>query len=127
MIEAASAYIEDGGKILTIEREGGKFLGYRSMPHGMVEKGDTPELTAIKETEEESGYKVEVIKQITDYIGQFESGEKVKIYVFKCKIIGGKEMPDMNPQWIDKKELLNRDDVVPSLTKAIETIISNKS
>jgi 8-oxo-dGTP pyrophosphatase MutT (NUDIX family) len=122
MLEAASAYIEQGNYVLTIERERGKFKGFRSMPHGMVEPGNTPLETAIKETGEEAGYKVRVIKQIADYFGKLQSGEEVKIYIYQCDIIEKIGESTMNLQWIPKEELLKREDVVPTLKKAINSI-----
>ena len=122
MLEAASAYIEKENLVLTIKRERGKYKGCRSMPHGMVEKGETPKVAVVRETEEETGYKVRVLRQITDYLGQLDSGEDVKIHIYECEILSGIEKPDMNPEWIPKKELLTRDDVVPSLKKAIKSI-----
>src|SRR4030042_1981167 len=94
MLEAASAYIEKENLVLTIERERGKYKGCRSMPHGMVERGETPEITAVRETEEETGYEVRVLRQITDYSGQLNSGEDVRIHIYECEIIGGSEKQD---------------------------------
>ena len=122
MLEAASAYIERGNKVLTIEREGGKYKGYRSMSHGMVEPGETPEMTAIRETEEEAKYLVKVIKPITEYLGELTSGEKVKIHIYECKIIKKVRKSNMNLRWISKEDLLKRKDVVPTLKKAIKSI-----
>jgi 8-oxo-dGTP pyrophosphatase MutT (NUDIX family) len=122
MLESASAYIERQGLVLTIERESGMYKHYRSMPHGEVEEGETPEEAAVRETEEETGYKVRSLRHLTDYLGRKTSGDNVIIRVYECEITGGAEKPDMNPEWNPKKELLERSDVVPSLKKAIRVL-----
>lgn len=124
MLEAASAYIEKNGKILTIEREGGNFVGFRSMPHGMVEQGETPEQAAIRETKEETGYDVKVINKITENVGRFKPtdkkypGQDVKIFIFKCEIVGGELIQDMKPEWNTKTELISRKDIMPTIKTA---------
>lgn len=126
MLQAASAYIERDGKVLTIEREGGNFKGFRSMPHGMVEVGETPEAAAVRETMEETGFDVKIIRKIAETDAKFKDDDKkypgleVHIEIFECEIIGGELMDDMKPEWIEKEELMKREEVVPTLKIALE-------
>lgn len=64
------------------------------MPGGIVDFRETAESTIIKETREETGYKVKIIKQLQGIAvkdHQFpNSSYQVYLIPFVCKIIGGK-------------------------------------
>ena len=92
-------FIDD--KVLLIERyrkEDNKMLHYFTIPGGGVEKGESYEETAIRETKEETCCNVEIMKflEIEDYPGG-------KCHWFYCKYLsgtpnlGGEEKERNNP------------------------------
>ena len=52
---AGGVFAERGGKILILKRAGGEMKGGWDVPGGIVELGETPELGALRELEEETG------------------------------------------------------------------------
>lgn len=52
---ADSVFAERDGKILILKRAGGEMKGGWDVPGGIVERGETPELGAMPELEEEKG------------------------------------------------------------------------
>lgn len=71
-IPAASALIIHGGKILFIQRAKEPTKGKWAFPGGQVEieKGETSERAAMRETKEEVGLKIEIKRKLGTYITQ---------------------------------------------------------
>ena len=66
--KTAAAIIEfPNNKILLIKRGPVVFRGYWALPGGKVEAGETVEQAVIREVEEETGLKVEIVKKIGEY------------------------------------------------------------
>ncbi len=66
------------------------------MPGGQVEEGESPREAAIRETKEESGIDVEVLK----FCGIFQNVERsICNTLFLCKSIGGK--PTTSPESLE--------------------------
>src|SRR5829696_1852861 len=96
---AASAFIrDDAGRVL---------LGRRSdvmlwaPPSGLVQLGETPVRTLIREVQEETGLHVEVEKLIGIYTGHdfewtYPNGDQAQIVsiFFACRVVGGTLTPD---------------------------------
>lgn len=91
---ATSAFIRDD--------QGGVLLGRRAdihlwaPPSGVVQLGETPARTIVREVREETGYEVEVVKLIGLYAGaEFEwtyaNGDQAQIVsaLFECRVVGG--------------------------------------
>lgn len=75
MIKAAGIMLLTTGKqVLYLKRgDGGDFPGHWCFPGGRQEDGETAEQAAIRETEEEAGYKAEGLKFWTRRIAQHET------------------------------------------------------
>ncbi|MFA6392891.1 MAG: NUDIX hydrolase [Candidatus Paceibacterota bacterium] len=86
VIVVAGVAIKDGNKYLLVQDKKPKFYGLWNFPAGKVDVGESIEQAAIRETKEECGYDVELIRKID--IFQKESTEDVK-HSFEAKIIGG--------------------------------------
>jgi 8-oxo-dGTP pyrophosphatase MutT (NUDIX family) len=56
------------------------------IPGGGIETGETPEEAAIRETREESGYEVKIIRKVAEYT---HAGGEKKNHLFEAVIIGG--------------------------------------
>ncbi|MFH1771001.1 MAG: NUDIX domain-containing protein [archaeon] len=85
MKEISGCRIEKDGKLLLLHKIK---WNHWELPGGKIEPGETPEQTAKREAEEETGCKVEIIK----YIGfvDFENYKgKKRSHQFKAKIISG--------------------------------------
>jgi len=100
--------IEKDGKYLLVQEKKESVRGLWNLPAGKAEKGLTLEENAIKEAKEESGYDVEIIREIDIY--HKENDKSVK-HAFEAKIIGGKlEFPEdeiMNAGWFSFDEILD--------------------
>lgn len=71
-------------KILLIKR---RDVPVWVLPGGGMEKGETPIQAAIRETKEESGYVVKIIRQFAEYT-RVENG--IKNYFFEAEVVSGK-------------------------------------
>lgn len=57
------------------------------VPGGGIEKGETPREAAIRETKEESGYDIKILREVAEYTYK---GKNKKNYIFEALVIGGK-------------------------------------
>lgn len=60
-------------------------------PGGGLDEGESPEDGAIRETEEETGFKVKVERQIAEYLPVNKMTQKT--YFFECSILSGEAKP----------------------------------
>jgi ADP-ribose pyrophosphatase YjhB (NUDIX family) len=82
----AGVVIKQDGKYLLLQEKQPKAYGLWNFPAGRVDVGESFEEAAVRETKEESGYDVELIKEIA--IFHHNSTDVVK-HAFEGKIIGG--------------------------------------
>lgn len=88
-VKAGCVIINDNGKVLLISNIEKKIWAF---PKGHSEFGETLEQTAIRETKEETGYKVKIVKRLPDLTyGHTETGEQIRVALFKAEIIGEPE------------------------------------
>jgi len=103
----AGSVIGKDGKYLLVQEVKEHVRGLWNLPGGKVEKGLTLEENAIKEAKEETGFDVEIIREIGVY---HEENDKSIAHAFEAKIIGGKlEFPKdeiMDVKWFDFDEIV---------------------
>src|ERR1035437_4729480 len=88
--------VRDAGAIVSRENKGTRefLLVYRhlqddySFPKGRVEKNETAEETAIREVEEETGYKIELLGKLSPVHYNYPEGGGVVVEMFEGKIVG---------------------------------------
>ncbi len=105
-------YIQTAGTIVTRLNKDGKreaLLLFRekqndySFPKGAVIPGEKIEKAAIRETMEETGYKIKILKKLPDLkYRKISDGTKVKVYLFSAEIIMKVVRKEKNefPVWV---------------------------
>ena len=113
---SAGGVVLDGNKVLVISSELRNSVG---LPKGKIDKGETPEATAVREVKEETGYDVEIVDTIGDYTFEFDWTDgkhhikTVKYYVMKLANNHAPE-PNLQPgedfevKWLESEEALEQ-------------------
>jgi ADP-ribose pyrophosphatase YjhB (NUDIX family) len=89
---SAAVLAEQDGKVLLTKRNMDPGRGGWCFPGGFMEMGETPQATARRECQEESGFEVEITGLIDVYYYEDYRGSGVVI-VYKGKITGGQAQP----------------------------------
>lgn len=76
----------DNGRYLLVQEKQKDVYGKWNVPAGEVEKGDSPEETAIREAKEETGFDVELLYLIDVC---YKMGNNAAKFIYKAKIVGG--------------------------------------
>jgi ADP-ribose pyrophosphatase len=116
-------------RYLLIKRAAEPDAGLWSIPGGLVEVGERIEEAALREAEEETGLKVELIERIgvVDKIIKDLTGELKYHFIiidYLAKAISGtlKAMDDaLDAIWVEKKEFKNYS-LTPSLVELLEEL-----
>jgi ADP-ribose pyrophosphatase YjhB (NUDIX family) len=88
----ATAIIVNQEKILLIKRTTPPFIGFWALPGGRAEPGEKVEQTVVRETKEETGLDVTIIRKVGDYHEQgIEGGQEYDYYpaCYLVKRLGG--------------------------------------
>lgn len=75
---------------------------------GGIEKGESLEQTAIRETQEEAGITIQDLERVGELLFQFETGEQdhlVNIYMATRYSGEPKETEEMAPEWFEIKDI----------------------
>jgi len=80
------AIITDGGKVLMARRRASEGEISWVFPGGAIEAGESPEEAAVREVDEETGLKVEVIKVLGDRV---HPKSKVPMHYVAVRPVGG--------------------------------------
>lgn len=111
----AGVIIKKDNKYLLLQEKQPKAYMLWNFPAGRVDVGESLEETAIRETKEESGYDVELLKEIKIF---HEKATSVVKHVFEAKIIGGElKFPEdeiLDAQWFTYEEIKNMRDKLRS-------------
>jgi 8-oxo-dGTP diphosphatase len=94
-LPAAGCLVDREGQVLLVQRKYAPQAGYWSLPAGFMEWDETPEQTAVRETEEETGLRVDVqrLLGVFPWYDDFLQGlahENGLLVVYEATIIGGK-------------------------------------
>ncbi len=128
----ANGIVRKDGKFLLVKRQrewDEQAHGKWEIPGGKVDFGEEPKETALREVEEETGYKVKnpkLLKSIYSHVWEYNTRRShVVIFPFICELEGGeKNVSDKNVQEV---EWLTRDEVddldcLPGTMKMLDLI-----
>lgn len=83
-MKAGSVVVNDGKILLVSVPDKNNW----SFPKGHMEEGETKEETAKREVLEETGYEIELIRELSNITyNHKESGEAIRIFMFLSKVI----------------------------------------
>lgn len=121
----AGVVIKKDGKYLLLQEKQPKAYMLWNFPGGKVDIGESFEQAAIREAKEESGYDVELIRELG--IFQETSTKAVKHY-FEAKIVGGElKLPEdeiLEAKWFTYDEVKQKEDKLRNdgILKCIEIL-----
>ena len=92
-VGAAVLALSDDNQVLLVKRNADPARGSWCLPGGFMEIGETPQGTAIRECQEESGYVVEITGLVDVYYYENYRGSGVLI-VYKGRVMGGTAQPN---------------------------------
>ena len=107
-VTSAGGFVVEGENVLLIKLDSGLY----SLPKGHVEKGETFEQTALREVEEETGVKAQIIRYLGDYTRLFDENDgstvvkTIKIYLLK-QIGYTEKVHDEKSEWVDIHDAIN--------------------
>lgn len=104
----ANAIVEREGDILLVKLNYGPRDGRWALPGGLVENDESPESAAIRETEEETGFVIELDGLLATYM---RPGAPVLIVTYRSHIVGG-EMR-IAPEELSDAAFFPRDQLPP--------------
>jgi 8-oxo-dGTP diphosphatase len=101
----AIAVVEHDDHFLVGERPPGKPLaGYAEFPGGRVEAGESAEEAAIRECEEETGLKVQVVGSYDDCQHEYPH-DSVHLHFFACRPAEADTIPQPPFAWVPRERL----------------------
>ena len=95
----AGTVIRQDNKYLLVQELQKKYYGMWNLPAGKVELGGLVEETAVRETKEETGFEVEIIREIDIF---HQDGDKSVKHAFEAKIVVG-ELKIPEDEFLDAK------------------------
>ena len=104
----ANTIVEREGSVLLVKVNYGPRNGRWALPGGLVEDDETPDAAAIRETEEETGFVVELDGLLTTYM---RPGAPIMVVIYRSHIVGG-EMR-IAPEELSEAAFFPRDEIPP--------------
>lgn len=86
---STAVLIEQGGKLLLLQRAHQPWRGSWNLPAGYVEVDEPPEQAAIREVREETGLEIEIDRLLGNYYFEDDPRGNGLLVVYKGNIIGG--------------------------------------
>jgi ADP-ribose pyrophosphatase YjhB (NUDIX family) len=103
----AGVVIQQDGKYLLVQQKQPDDYGLWNLPAGRAEVGDTVKQTALKEAKEETGFDVELIRQLGIF---HKDGDKAVKHAFEAKIVKGElSFPEdelLDAKWFTYDEIV---------------------
>lgn len=105
--EATLCFIRKEGRLLLMHKKTGMGKGLVNAPGGRIEKGETPEEGAVRETEEEVLVTPLGLEKKAELFFQFTDGYKLKGHVFLANDFRGEPgvTREADPFWVDEDKI----------------------
>jgi len=108
----------ENGEIALIQEGGKQAKGLWCLPGGHADAGETLEEAAIRETMEESGLNVKIVKKLIskemnggEYLGNSDENDKlIQLDIFEGKLISGElthGSQELDARWCAKEKIEN--------------------
>lgn len=114
--------------LVSATKKSGKYTGFYYPPGGHMKNGENECETIVREIREELGCEVEIIKKITESLGDTKNQFT---YWWLCKIIKGrpriKKEEIINAKWFSKKEIIDEEKIWPATKKVFINYIFKKN
>jgi 8-oxo-dGTP diphosphatase len=94
----------DDTYLVGVRQAGQELAGYAEFPGGKVREGEAAEAAAVRECEEETGLRVEVIEELGWVEHEYEFGG-VRLAFFLCRPCVGGGPPREPFAWVPRSEL----------------------
>lgn len=82
----ANCVVEQDGRILLVRLNYGPRDGHWTLPGGLVEADETPDLAAVRETEEETGLRVAIDGLLSMWM---RPGLPILVIIYRAHVLGG--------------------------------------
>ncbi len=106
MINAVIVHIIKDSKILLHYKKRGHGAGKWNGLGGKIEKGETPEECAVRESREEMSAGIKNVKKIGEITFYDVNGEDWLVHIFRAELIGNpKESEESYPKWFPLNEI----------------------
>jgi 8-oxo-dGTP pyrophosphatase MutT (NUDIX family) len=115
------------GKYLLVQESQKIAYGLWNWPAGRLEVGETPEVGAVRETKEETGFTVRIIKKIGDWPTESSPTESYKTLFLGEIVSGTLQFPKdelLDARWFTEEEIFTMKDKLRTswITEAIEKL-----
>ena len=102
ILKAGCVVIDSRGKVLLIQNAHKKYWG---LPKGFLERNETLEQCAVRETLEETGWEVKVVKQLPSLkYDHHVSGDALKITFYLARPINQGGEPILPIKWVTQSK-----------------------
>ena len=104
---ATLVFVVEDGKILLIHKKTGLGKGKINGPGGKVDPGETPEVCAVRECQEELDITVSNLEYCGEHRFQFVDGYSIHVWVYRTDTYEGvpTESPEARPLWVPFDEV----------------------
>jgi 8-oxo-dGTP diphosphatase len=119
---AVAVLLEEGGKVLLVQRDNQPHRGLWSLPAGFVDAGEDPARAAERECLEETGLKVHATALLGLLAGQEHAQGAHILLVYRAEVVGGQLSPGDDAQ---QAVYFERDALPPLAFSTTQRILEN--
>jgi 8-oxo-dGTP diphosphatase len=117
---AASALIEQDGRVLLVRRVNEPFRGLWTLPAGFVDAGEDPADTAVRECLEETGLTVRIVRVLDVIAGREHPRGADFIIVYSAQVVSGELTAGDDA---DRAMWFERDQLPPLAFRATQAVL----
>lgn len=119
-VKAGCVVFDESGKLLVVTPKDRKTWG---LPKGHAEVGERAEQVAVRETYEETGYEVRIIRQLDDLIYKHpKRNEHIRVHLFLAEAGKQTGKPEENYKWMTADEAKSL--LYPNIIKHLDEFYS---